>query len=311
MERTVLTMIDQAEPNRDALRARRVCVLPGRSRRGAFSLLELLVVIGVIACVLGILLPTVKGALNAAYALRGSVPEGQPCAENTGPTGSLQPSGNINASDGQVIENLDITGNVNAQGRKNVTIRNCRITGTGPYGVRCDGASGIIIDKCEITGHKEAGVYGSGFTMTASEIHHMGADGAKPQSDSVLQGNWFHHLGTSSGSHADGCQVRGSDNIRIEGNFFDMPIDVAGTHSNAWLMIQDEGGDLPMNVVFVGNWCNGANYGINGNSDKATCYASKNIIYRNSTQFGCSQGAVTWQPDNMDTTGKSMGEKER
>jgi prepilin-type N-terminal cleavage/methylation domain-containing protein len=303
-------MIDQAEPNRVALRSHRVSFAPGRSRRGAFSLVELLVVIAILATLLGILLPTVRGALKAVAHLRAPVPEGQPGPDNTGPTGPLTPSGSITASNGQVIENLDITGSVNATGKTNVTIRNCRITG-GTYGVRCDGASNIIIENCEITGASSAGVYGSGVTLTASEIHHIGADGVKPGSNSVIQGNWFHHLGLADGSHADGVQVRGDDNIKIEGNFFDMPKGVPGTHSNARLMIQSVDTDVPMNVTFIGNWCNGANYGINGNSDKATCYASKNIIYRNSTQYGCSQGAVTWKPDNLDTGGKAMGEKER
>jgi prepilin-type N-terminal cleavage/methylation domain-containing protein len=284
---------------------------PGRSRRGAFSLVELLVVIAIIAALVGILLPTLKGALAAANSLRASVPEGQPGPENTGPTGALTPSGSITASNGQVIQNLDITGSINATGKTNVTIRNCRITGTGPYGVRCDGATNIIIENCEITGHKSAGVYGSGFTLLTSEIHHIGADGAKPGNNSVVQGNWFHHLGVNDGSHADGCQVIGSDNIRIEGNFFDMPKGIPGTSSNAWLMIQGDDADMPQNVAFIGNWCNGGNIGINGASDTATCYASKNIIYRNSTQYGSSRGAVTWKPDNLDTAGKPMGEKDR
>jgi hypothetical protein len=306
-------MIYQAEPNRDALRAGRVCFAPGRSRRGAFSLVELLVVVGIIACITGILLPTLNRAMEAARRLQSPVPGGQPGPDNTGPTGSLTPSGSITAVDGQVIENLDITGSVQATGRTNVTIRNCRITGNGPYGVRCDGASGIIIDKCEITGATSAGVYGEGFTLTASEIHHIGADATKPGNNSVVKANWFHHLGLAAGSHADGCQIIGSQNIQITGNFFEMTNGVIGTHSNAWLQIQSDnaGGPLPQNVSFVGNWCEGGNYGINGASNTATCYASQNIIYRGSTQYGCSNGAVTWKSDNLDTNGKAMGEKER
>src|SRR5262245_54256449 len=109
-ERTVIMMVCQAEPNRGARRAGRMCFAPGRNRRGAFSLTELLVVIAVIACLLGILLPTLKGAIKAANSLRSSVPEGQPGPENTGPTGALTPSGSIDAANGQVIANLDITG---------------------------------------------------------------------------------------------------------------------------------------------------------------------------------------------------------
>lgn len=304
-------MFYQAEPNRTACRAGGVCSELCRSRRGGFSIVELLIVVGILAVVLGIMLPTVKGALEAANKIRSPLPEGQPGPDNTGPTGSLTPSLSIDAHDGQVIENLDITGSINAKGRNNVVIRNCRIRGVGPYGIRCDGATNIIIDRVEITGHSSAGVYGSGYTLTYSEIHHIGADATKAGDNCVIQGNWFHHLGTNDGAHADGVQIIGSDNIRIEGNFFDMPKGIPGTSSNAWLMIHEDGDDMPQNVVFIGNWCKGGNYGINGKSDKTTCYASKNIIYRGSTQYGCSQGAVTWKPDNLDTDGKRMGERDR
>ena len=61
-----------------------------------------------------------------------SVPSscGYPDATNTGPTGSLTPSGSINVTtDGKVLENLDITGQVRISA-DNVTIKNSRITGT-------------------------------------------------------------------------------------------------------------------------------------------------------------------------------------
>ena len=81
---------------------------------------------------------------------------GYPDATNTGPSGSLTPSGSINVTtNGRVLENLDITGNVRINA-DNVTIKNSRITGTEvgetAFIVQINGGDNVKILDTEIRG---------------------------------------------------------------------------------------------------------------------------------------------------------------
>ena len=84
---------------------------------------------------------------------------GYPDATNTGPTGSLTPSGSINVTtDGKVLENLDITGQVRINAN-NVTIKNSRITGTqvgeNAFIVQINDGDNVKIIDTEIRGKGE------------------------------------------------------------------------------------------------------------------------------------------------------------
>jgi hypothetical protein len=87
------------------------------------------------------------------------------------------------------------------------------------------------------------------------------------------------------GSHADGVQIgwggdaangRYAENFVFRGNYFDMPIPLPGTASNAALFINPYNGDQKLNNLLIeGNWLNGGNYTIYvlGNST--------NVVIRN------------------------------
>jgi polygalacturonase len=63
----------------------------------------------------------------------------------------------------------------------------------------------------------------------------------------------------SDGSHADGVQISAGANIVIRGNFFDMPVKVDGTNSNAAIFAKEDFGQID-NVLIERNWMNGGNY---------------------------------------------------
>jgi hypothetical protein len=238
----------------------------------------------------------------------------RPGPENTGVQDqkNLKRAMNIEAEDGQVIENMFIVGQVECTDKKNITIRNCVIDANGDrYGVHCQRSENILIEKCEIYNVGSAGVYGDGFTARYCQVSQSKGDGFKPGNNCVVDKNYVHTLGLNSpGAHSDGVQIRGAKNVKVIGNFFDMPINQPNTHSNSSVFIQ---GDKPKqrpteDVLVEGNWCRGGNFTIQAFSDggdASTIKIVNNRFFQGESRYGCAklENGVVWNGNVFDGTG--------
>ncbi len=237
--------------------------------------------------------PSVTTSSSVVLVVDAPVPTNRPSIATTGPAAGTKYTnvGSFHGVSNTVYSNLKITGAVTLTGLSNVTLINCIIDGNGAgWAVRCDGATNITIQNCEIYNVASAAVYGNGFKAINNYVHESAGDAFKPLSDVVIQGNYISDLGyNSADAHADGVQIRGGSNIKIVGNYFDMPIDVANTKSNSSLFVQLDVGD----VTFSGNWVRGGNFALHVFSDlaggNATIKVTNNVYYAGSAQFGFAQ----------------------
>ena len=190
-------------------------------------------------------------------------------------------------------------------GLKNVKFVNCYFDGQGSmFAVRADNCTNVTIQNCEITNASDAGVYGSGFNLLNSYIHHIGGDGIKANHDVVIQGNYIAFLGWNNDSaHADGIQIPGGSNFLIQGNFFDMGRDVANTKSNSAVFAQGNFSNLTVD----GNWMRGGNYTIHAydDVDDYTSSITNNIFYTGSSAYGFGHidSSIGWS-GNLTDLGK-------
>lgn len=185
-----------------------------------------------------------------------------PTIETVGHTGTLTDLGTpatqtANLPAGGLIENRRIYGDIKWTGAQDLTLRNCLLVGgtnvpTGASAVvNCNSAHGGILTLIDCTvqpreprnrdcivGHKWrayrcnliGGVDGMGIFITSANGTHA---------DVVAMGNWVHELtyiypdyknGTSGaaqhtdGSHNDGAQLQGGDQVHLKGNFFDLEV---------------------------------------------------------------------------------------
>ncbi len=220
------------------------------------------------------------------------------------------------AASNTVYENLYITGMVDARGVKNTIFRNCIFDGGrtmsnegSQWAVRCDGAASVTVENCELRFVSSSAIYGDNFRAINNYVHHTGGDGFKAGNGVLIQGNYVAQLGWGSpNAHSDGIQIRGSKNIDIVGNYFDMPVDVAGFKSNAVLFVQG-GSDGPAgNINFTGNWCKGGNYTIraytDGGNASSICIKG-NYFWANQARYGIAnnEDGVIWQGNTVADTG--------
>lgn len=191
----------------------------------------------------------------------------KPTASNTGPNNAsaLVAKGSIHVTtNGAVVANVNVSGTITVYA-SNVTIRNFRVRSSGDYGVFiADGAKNVVIEDGELTGSHIAALYGANFTARRLNIHDVGADGIKALSDCVVDSCYIHDLGMDPGTHADGVQMSGGENVKITNNNIDMPEHTSGGQtylSNATVFIHSYFGPVD-NVLVENNWLNGGNYTI-------------------------------------------------
>lgn len=162
--------------------------------------------------------------------------EGYPADASTGPvaTGSLEPHDGLTVTtDGALIEGLSIEGSVKVEA-DDVTIRDTRIVASGEYAIVADDdVSGLLIEDVELVGgvaadelsdgQLSAGVapYGS-WTLRRVDVHGF-IDGVKVKSNQVVEDSWIHDLLKVPGSHNDGIQSVGGENVVIRGNRVEGP----------------------------------------------------------------------------------------
>lgn len=244
-------------------------------------------------------------------------PSAMPTQASTGiAAGTMLTAAPSTLAPGKVYFGLLFTGKRTikwAKGQK-ATFINCKFKGGGTDRIiRCDGNEGTLeFINCEFEDCSAEFFYGSGFIVRACYLHDSDGDAFKPHHDCVIEGNYVTRLGRGAGSHADGVQIRGGYNIVIRGNYFNMPIDVAGTSSNAAMLVQADGdGSRPYNITFEGNWCRGGNYTIRiyDSSKPGTIKCIANIFFRGAakddgtaSRYGSHtiQSGVIWQENHRE-----------
>lgn len=205
-------------------------------------------------------------------------PAGQPSAALTGPTNRsvlTAHAGSITTTAaGQTIKNLAITGSVFVK-HPGVTISNCTIdANNGTYGVEVITPSGtassttgpsVTITDTEITNAASGAIFGSNWTAQRVQIHEMGSDATDGAWNCKLLDSWIYNIGKSAGSHADGFQSVGGQNIVIMGNYFQLPwhSTANGTkyQCNSCIFLEPSTNPIA-NVTIDGNWLDGGNYTI-------------------------------------------------
>jgi hypothetical protein len=202
------------------------------------------------------------------------IPPAPAIPPNTATTGILPTAGALAKAppsfvpqSGKTYANMVFNDQVGFDNVSDVTFINCLFDITAKdtkgavkkYGARCDGPGhNRVFKHCEFRGMGSCAIVGSEYQAIDCSVHHSQGDGFKAERNVLIQGCYVTMLGMSDGAHADGVQIRGGSDIRITGNFFDMPTGVAGTHSNACLFLQLDA----RNVTFHANWCRGGNYTI-------------------------------------------------
>jgi hypothetical protein len=147
-----------------------------------------------------------------------SLPTGYPTASNTGSSGSLPAYGGpltISAND-TTVENVTITGGLVITG-SGVTIRNCAINYTDPYGIDGSAAADLTIENCTITGPGESGAVNAGIlaagTITGNKISGSENGIVLSAGAATVTGNYIFGLRSNTGTpHYDGISVQGGQN---------------------------------------------------------------------------------------------------
>jgi hypothetical protein len=237
-------------------------------------------------------------------------PGGRPGSGNTGPTNAsiLKSSGSITIkTPGAVLENLNITGSITIAA-DSVVIRNFRVRATGPFCINVlDGNGGVIIEDGDLdgAGTTSALIAGGGFTARRLNLHGSAADGVNPKGDVTLDRCWIHQIGLNPASHADGVQITSGAHFSFTGNFFDLPVDQAGTSSNSAVFLKEDSGTIS-DVTIDRNWLNGGNYTIYS-IQIGSCRVTNNLFGRD-YRFGLlsADGSVTWTNNRWIDTGATI-----
>jgi hypothetical protein len=246
----------------------------------------------------------------------------RPGADSTRPVGILANApANFVLTPGQTYRNLRILGSLDFNVPKGaaITFEDCEFDGgfDGTYvtvngkkvlkGSRyladcSDNKAGgqVIFRRCELKRFTSAAIWGSNYQAIGCYVHHSAGDGFKADANVLIQGCYLTSLGMSDGAHADGVQIRGGHDIKIVGNFFDMPKDVAGTSTNAAMFLQLDS----RNVSFAGNWCLGGNFTVCAYPDVApkTISVTGNTFYPGTPRYGFGNifDGVVWSGNVTD-----------
>jgi 3-phytase len=233
---------------------------------------------------------------------------GRPDAKNTGTTGTLQAvdQNTVDWKSNTTYKNLIIKGSVDIRGLSNITFENCVFDAGGSrWGVRADDGAGTnrVFKNCEFKNMASSAIYGGDYAVYNSYVHHSAGDGFKATQNVLIQGCYITMLGMSDGSHADGVQIRDGNNIKIIGNFFDMPIrSDTSTNSSMFLQLDSK------NVTFSNNWCIGGNYTVAAYPDSSdnNVKITNNIFYSGTPRFGFGNvsDGVLWS-GNVTDSGKT------
>lgn len=224
-------------------------------------------------------------------------------------------------TDGTVLDGLDIYGDIKVRA-KNVVIRNSRLHGgkhipgsnTGIIDANSANVSNLLVEDNTIIPDRPSyyrdGIVGHDYTAKRNHIANsndglgiFNRPGGPVQANVTAEGNYIHSLtywsndpAHSDGTHNDGIQVQGGENIRIAGNNVvanavtgaGSAPNPRGTHAGIGIMLQQNVAKLA-NVVVEGNWVDDGQTSINianGKYSNITVTVRNNNLGRNQFDFG-------------------------
>jgi hypothetical protein len=241
----------------------------------------------------------------------------QPSSSTTGvPAGqSLKPYNTSGAdlvitTDGTVLDGLEIYGDIKVRA-KNVTIRNSRLHGgkgipggnTGIVDANSAAVQNLVVEDSTLVPDRPSyyrdGIVGHDYTARRNHIHGtndglgiFNRPGGPAAANVTAEGNYIHSLtfwsndpAHSDGTHNDGIQVQGGENIRIAGNnVVASAVTGAGSapnprgdHAGIGIMLQQNVAKLA-NVVVEKNWVDDGQTSINIANGK---YSNITVTVRN------------------------------
>lgn len=208
--------------------------------------------------------PAVSGEFPSAK--NTGVPAGVTLKPYTGPTRITQA--------GTVIDGALITKPlVIAAGADNVTIRNSLVRANAGFLVLNDeGAKNLQIIDSELDGQRAGGdsaVGGRNYTLTRVNIHST-VDGVKLGTNVTIQDSFIHDLTVSNGSHNDGMQSVGSDNVTIRRNTVIVP-----DGSTSAIILSTGSASSMRNIQIDNNVLGGGAYTVYGGYQKGADDLSK------------------------------------
>ncbi|MHA7304967.1 hypothetical protein ACX80E_06945 [Arthrobacter sp. TMN-49] len=255
---------------------------------------------------------------------------GKPNATNTGaPAGAkLTPYNTSGADliidkDNTVLDGLMIYGDIKVRA-KNVVIKNSHLRGgkyipnsnTGIIDANNVNVQNLVVSNNTITPDQASyyrdGIVGHDYTATRNHIYRtndglgiFNKPGGSPNANVTASGNYIHDLtfwsndpAHSDGTHNDGVQIQGGENIHLFGNTVVSSIVTGagsapsprGTHGGIGIMIQQNVAKLA-NVVIEKNWVDDGQTSINidhtaKNYANITVTVRGNYLGRNQMDFG-------------------------
>lgn len=209
---------------------------------------------------------SVEAGLATAWDIAAPASAGFPDASNTGPSGTLTPSGSVvTTSDGQIVEDLDVTGTIEVR-HDNVVVRNCRVSFASQYGVYVpyelrDSVVGLQVDDTAIVGvggARDACIPSYG-QWTVSRCDLSGSfDGMKMGAGLTVQDSYIHGLHYVPGSHNDGIQIGDGAGIAILRNTIINPY-----NQTSAILVKADFGAID-DVLIQGNLLAGGGYTVYG-----------------------------------------------
>ncbi|MEZ4287647.1 MAG: hypothetical protein R3A47_05785 [Polyangiales bacterium] len=209
----------------------------------------------------------------------GSAEASWPNSDNTGPSGTLTPSGSLTINtDGTTIDALDISGciTVNAD---NVTISNTRVRG-GCFHVITNNGNNLVLQDVEVDGLNEADdcLAFDNYSAYRVDLHNC-ADGAKIGNNTHIEDSYIHDLSMIDGCHCDGVQTTGGTNTALIHNAI-----IVDRDATSAVQMGDEFGSLGT-LTFDNNYLDGGGYTFYGGWNQDTETHPSNLTVTNNA-FG-------------------------
>lgn len=198
------------------------------------------------------------------------IPAGVTLSAYTGPT---RIDGTVTLDAKRITQPLVVTAN------GHLTLTRCLLRAEGYWLVLCDEGGTVQATDCEFDGmgnqSNDSAAAGYNKTIRRCNVHGT-IDGFKIGSNDVYEDNYIHDLVITSGSHNDGMQSLGSNNVLIRHN----TIILADGATSAILL--STGSGAQRNITIEGNLLGGGAYTVYGGYQQGVDQLSRvsNIVIR-------------------------------